>query len=186
MTDGTRQRDVAGKRGVTRSVLGGVAIAVTALVGTAPAVAGAATVGGIATVARPGLSTPVTSGGSATQFTLALPAQAHCSGDTATGGFHVYSYLIPAATDLHAVSFVNHPSSGFGLVDPLGTYYGPVNTAIGTGQIVSIPNNFSWAPLVTQDGVALAQLLYTGAGATASGVWEAGLVSHDLSGKEQR
>ena len=29
-----------------------------------------------------------------------------------------------------------------------GTYYGPVNTAIGTGQITEIPNDFEWAPMI--------------------------------------
>ncbi len=80
------------------------------------------------------------------------------------------------------VTFVSFPSTGYGLVDNTGNYYGPVNTAIGTGQIVGIPNNFEWGPLVSDDGVTLGQLLYTGAGTTATGVWESGLVCAELIG----
>jgi hypothetical protein len=90
--------------------------------------------------------TALTSGGSTTQFTLGLPAGAACTGDTATGGYHIYSYLVPLGTALSSVTFIQHPSSGFGLFDSTGSYYGPVNTAIGTGQIVGIPNDFEWGP----------------------------------------
>ena len=67
-------------------------------------------------------------------------------------------------------------------MDNTGTYYGPANTAIGTGQVVSIPNNFQWAPLVSADGVTLSQLLYSGSGKKATGVWEAGFVCANSAG----
>lgn len=51
--------------------------------------AGAATLGGTATITNPLTSQPLTSGGSATVFTVTLPQGAACSGDTATGGYHV-------------------------------------------------------------------------------------------------
>jgi len=162
------------------AALAGVA-SLTATAATAGP-AGAATVNGIATVAVPGTTTALTSGGSTAQFTVALPSQAACSGDTATNGYHVYSYLVHQGTSLSGITFQSFPSSGYGLIDATGTYYGPVNTAIGTGQIVSIPNNFEWAPLVAADGVPLSTLLYTGSGSTASGVWEAGLVCANTSG----
>jgi hypothetical protein len=144
--------------------------------------ASASTVNGTAVIAPPGLATPLTSGGSTTPFTVALPAQAACDGDTATGGYHVYSYLVHQGTALSTVTFVNFPSVGFGLVDNTGTYYGPVNTAVTTGQIVGIPNNFQWGPLVSGGGATLAQLLYTGSGSSATGVWEAGLACTNTAG----
>jgi len=160
-------------------------VAGVAAVGLTLVVAGpasASTLNGTATISSPGVTTPLTSGGSTTPFTVTLPAQAACDGDTATGGYHVYSYLLQQGVALSTVTFVSFPSTGFGLVDNTGTYYGPVNTAVTTGQIVGIPNNFQWAPLVTGGGVTLAQLLYTGSGSTASGVWETGLVCANTHG----
>ena len=144
--------------------------------------ASAATVNGIAVVTSPGTTTPLTTGGSTTQFTVSLPPQSACSGDTATHGYHVYSYLLHKGAALSGVTFVNFPSSGYGFVDSTGTYYGPANTAIGTGQIISVPNNLEWAPLVTSDSIPLSTLLYTGSGSTASGVWSGGLVCANTSG----
>jgi hypothetical protein len=133
-------------------------------------IAGASTLGATATIDSPGTTTPLPSGGSTTQFTLSLPALAACTGDTATGGYHVYSYLVQKGTALSGVTFVNFPSAGFGLVDTLGT-----------GQIINIPNDFEWGPLVNTDGgsVTLAQLLYTGG---TTGIWEAGLVCANTTG----
>ena len=136
-------------RGAVTLVLAALAVLATLVVVTATP-ASAATVNGIATIADPGTTTPLLSGGSATQFTVSLPAQAACSGDTANDGYHVYSYLLPKGTDLSTVTFQVGPSAGLGLFDPTGTYYGPVNTAIGTGQIIGIPNNFEWAPMITK------------------------------------
>jgi len=156
------------------------ALATLVVVTAAPA--SAATVNGIATIASPGTTTPLNSGGSTTQFTVSLPSQAACSGDTATHGYHVYSYLIRDGKALSGVTFINFPSSGYGFVDSLGTYYGPANTAIGTGQIINIPNNLEWGPLVSADAVPLSTLLYTGSGASASGIWDAGLVCTNTTG----
>ena len=155
------------------AAVGGLALASTA--------AHASTLGGTATIAQPGTTTALPSGGSTTQFTLNLPNQASCTGDTATGGYHVYSYLIQQGTALSGITFINFPSAGYGLVDTAGTYYGPANTAVTTGQIIGIPNDFEWGPLVSTDGgsVSLAQLLYTGG---TTGVWEAGLVCTDTHG----
>ena len=146
--------------------------------------ASAATVNGIATIAPPGATTALLSGGSTTQFTVSLPSLAACSRDTATGGYHVYSYLIHKGAVLSSVTFNGFPSSGFGLVDTTGTYYGAANTAATTGQIIAIPNDFEWAPLVTSDGgsVPLSQLLYTGSGTSATGIWETGLICANSSG----
>ena len=166
--------------GLTAALATAAAAGTLALAGATPA--SASTLNGIAALASPGTSTPLTSGGSEAPFTVSLPAQAACDGDTATHGYHVYSYLVPQGTALSGVTFESFPSVGFGIVDNTGTYYGPVNTAIGTGQIVSIPNNFEWGPLVSDGGVTLAQLLYTGSGKKATGVWETGLACANSSG----
>ena len=136
--------------------------------------ASASTLNAPATISSPTTLAPLASGASTTQFTVALPANAACSGDTASNGYHVYSYLVPQGTNLSAVTFTgdNPPSVGYGLVNDIGTYYGPANTAPTTGQIIGIPTDFEWAPLVANDGVPLSSLLYTGG---TSGVWEAGL-----------
>ena len=143
--------------------------------------ASASTLDGVATIANPSSLAPLASGGSATPFTVALPAGAACTGDTASGGYHVYSYLVKKGTALSAVTFVDSPSAGYGFVDNTGTYYGAANTAIGTGQIVSVPNDLQFAPLVTRDDVAVSTLLYTGG---TSGIWEGGIVCANSSGIE--
>jgi hypothetical protein len=146
--------------------------------GTASA-AGAG-LGGVATISTPDGTAPLSSGGSADQFTVVLPANASCSGDTANDGFHIYSYLVPEGTDVTTQTFTgnNPPTGTFGLVNNAGVYYGPVNTAITTGQVISIPNNFEWAPLATSDGL-LPTLL---AGGSTPGTWEAGLLCSNPSG----
>ncbi len=174
-----------GRRVLTAGIaaFAGMATLVTAAATATPA--SAATVNGIATIASPGTTTPLLSGGSATQFTVSLPPQAACSGDTATNGYHVYSYLVHKGVALSGITFIGDPSAGLGLFDPTGTYYGPVNTAIGTGQIVGIPNNFEWAPIIAKSYVPLtgsSGLLYTGSGTSASGIWEAGIVCANTSG----
>ena len=150
-----------------------IAAGLLALLITAPA--GAASLGGAATLAPPGgtAATPLRSGGSVTPFTVALPPGASCSGDTAHDGYHVYSYLVKKGTNLSAVHFVQGPSVGYGIVDTTSTYYGAINTAFKTGQIVGVPNDFAWGSLVHSGGgpLALSQLLYDG----SAGVWETGL-----------
>jgi len=162
---------------------GMLAVLGIALIAGGPA---GATTDTTATIASPGTTTELPSGGSATQFTVALPPQAACSGDTATHGYHVLSYLLPKGEALSSVSFTTgFPSTGFGFFDELGTYYGPVNTSIGTGQITEIPNDFEWAPMIVDGYLPLTGstgLLYSGSGPTASGVWEAGIVCANSSG----
>ncbi|HUA95894.1 MAG TPA: hypothetical protein VMB82_10240 [Acidimicrobiales bacterium] len=146
------------------------------LAAAAPAPAGAATLGGTATIVDPS-GTALAQGGSATMFSVTLPAGAACSGDTATGGYHVYSYLVEAGTPITSLTFTSHPSTGFGLVNNTGIYYGPINTAVTTGQVLTLPTNFEWAPLLT-DGLELSALLYSG----STGVWETGIACAQSSG----
>ena len=136
--------------------------------------ASASTLGGTATIAST-TNQPLSGGGSETQFTVDLPAQAACSGDTATDGYHVFSYLVPQGTAVTSVTFGSGgPSTGLGFADGNG-YYGSANTAPTTGEIINIPSDFEWADLL-------------GLGATASsldggtGVWEAGLACAPSTG----
>jgi hypothetical protein len=136
--------------------------------------ASASAVIGTAVLAVPGAtaSSPLPSGGSSTPFTMALPPRAACPGDTAHDGYRVYSYLVPKGTDLSSVAFVDYPSIGYGLVFG-GRYYGAINTAIHTGQIIGVPNDFEWGALVSPDRghVPLSALL----DGRSRGVWETGL-----------
>ena len=68
-----------------------------------PTASEAAMVSGVATISQPGATAeaPLSSGGASTPFTLALPPHAACPGDTAHSGYHVYSYLVPAGTNLY-------------------------------------------------------------------------------------
>jgi putative Ig domain-containing protein len=158
----------------------GLLTATTAAVVAVPATAGASTLDGVATIASPGTANELASGGSATEYTVSLPAQAACSGDTEKDGYHVYSYLVEAGTSITGVTFVNTPSKGYGFVDNTGTYYGAANTAPTTGQIIDIPNDLEFAPLVTKDSVPLDTLLY--GKKNKSGAWDAGIACANSSG----
>jgi hypothetical protein len=159
-------------------------MAIVGIIGTLGVVttgrASASTVNAVATIADATSDTYLPSGASTTPFTVTLPANAACDGDTANDGFHIYSYLVPEGTDVTKLTFIGNspPSQSFGFVNNAGVYYGPVNTAVTTGQIISIPNNFEWAPLATSDGL-LPTLLSSG---TTPGTWEAGLLCSNPSG----
>jgi large repetitive protein len=148
-----------------------------------PQVASAATLDAVATIASPGTSDYLASGGSATPFTVSLPAQAACSGDTATDGYHVFSYLVEKGTNVTTITFPdNLPNSGdnqYGLVEADAAYWGDKNTAPTTGQVIDIPNDFEFGPLLS-DGVTLDNLLYQDT--NTSGVWEAGFACTNNSG----
>ena len=160
------------KVAVRAAVAGGV-VALCA----APATAYASTLNGTATITDPA-SNPLTSGGSSTSFSVALPAQAACTGDTASDGYHVFSYLVPQGTSPTTVSFTGgDPSTGYGFFSSIGTYYGSANTASTTGQIIGIPD-FEWGPAVESYSLKSA-LLYNGG---TSGVWEAGIACANSSG----
>jgi hypothetical protein len=48
---------------------------------------------------------PLTAGGSSTAFALAPPAGASCTGDSATGGYRVQSYIVPGNVDPSTLTF---------------------------------------------------------------------------------
>lgn len=137
--------------------------------------ASAATLGGTATITNPNNNQPLGSGGSTTVFGVDLPAQAACSGDTATDKYHVFSYLVPESTAVTSLSFgTGSPSAGLGLADGSG-YYGSANTAPTTGQIINIPTDFEWADLGSLGGTAAT--LDAG-----GGVWNTGIACANSSG----
>jgi len=143
----------------------------------APATAFASTTNGTATITDPA-DNPLASGGSGTSFTVTLPAQAACTGDTASDGYHVFSYLIPQGSSPTSVNFSSgDPSTGYGFFSSIGTYYGSANTASTTGEIIGIPD-FEWGPAVESYNLKSA-LLYDGG---TSGVWEAGIACANSSG----
>ena len=179
-TDHPGRRSHRTGRRVMLAGLASIAVLASLVVGRAGP-ASASTLNGTATIVSPGTTTPLPSGGSADLFGISLPAQAACEGDTATHGYHVYSYLVPQGTNLSTVTFTTHPSVGSGLFESNGKYYGPINTAVTTGQITGIPNDFQFSQVLTH-GVTLPQLLYTGSGSTASGIWESGLACANSSG----
>lgn len=139
--------------------------------------ASAATLDATATLTNPINNQALTSGGSTTPFTVVLtPAPADCSGDTATDGYEVFSYLLPEATVITSDSFSGgSPTEGLGFVDGNG-YYGSATTAPTTGQIINIPSDFEWADLLTL-GETAAEL-----DNGSSAVWNAGIACANSSG----
>ena len=114
------------------------------------------------------------SGGSATPYGIALPAGASCPGDTAHDQYRVYSYLIPAGVDLSSVSYKGDlPHRWYGFI-AYGAYFGAVNTAEGTGQIIGIPPAFTFSRLTPSE-------LFNG-GTTSSATWEGGIACVNTHG----
>ncbi|HXQ75902.1 MAG TPA: fibronectin type III domain-containing protein [Acidimicrobiales bacterium] len=139
-------------------------------------VASASTLNGVATLTNPATNAALSSGGSKTVFTVVLPSQSDCSGDTASGGYHVFSYLLPQGTSVTSDSFsTGSPSEGLGLIDEDG-YYGQANTAPTSGQVIDIPTDFEWADLLNI-GETAPEL-----DGGSSAVWEAGIACANSSG----
>jgi LPXTG-motif cell wall-anchored protein len=174
---GTKMKIRRGLRDAGWAGVLGVTIALFALPSL---VASAATLDGTATITNPSNGLPLGSGGSqepsSTVFTIDLPAQAACSGDTATDGYHVFSYLLAQGTTVTTDSFSSgFPSEGLGLFYSKG-YYGSANTAPTTGQVIDIPTDFDFADLLSH-GQTAATL---DGGSTLS--WEAGLACAQPNG----
>jgi hypothetical protein len=149
-----------------------VALALAAAVGTV-SVAGAATAGDEVLV-TPGTTRPLSSGASTTPYGVVLPPGASCPGDTAHGGYHVYSYLVPKGASPTDVSFrTGDPSRWYGYIAD-GAYYGAVNTAETNGQIVGLPLQFSWTRLTPQ-------ILFKAGQQSAT--WSGGIACADTHGQ---
>ena len=116
------------KRGGVRNA---AVVAATALVAVAAAQllasdANAATNGGALAIVNPANGQALPSGGSQTAFTFDLPASPadRCSGDSAAGGYFVYSYITPAANNPNNLTFTSS-----GPVSPSGSF---AYTLVGT------------------------------------------------------
>jgi hypothetical protein len=149
-----------------------IALALVTALGTA-SVAGAATAGAEVLV-TPGTTRPLSSGTSTTPYGVVLPPGASCPGDTAHDGYHVYSYLVPQGASPTDVSFrTGDPSRWYGYIAD-GAYYGAINTAETTGQIVGLPVQFSWTRLTPQ-------ILFKAGQQSAT--WNGGIACADTHGQ---
>ena len=138
-----------------------------------PTVAMASAVVSSARITQPDQVTPLNSGSSSTLYGVLLPQGARCPGDSAHKGYRVDSYLVPKGVSPTSVSFkTGVPSRWFGYIAN-GAYYGAINTAESTGQIVNIPSDFTWSRLTPQD-------LFSNGARTA--VWEGGIACSDTNG----
>ena len=155
--------------------VGWFAVALSLIVGLVlvPSAAGAAGVpAGQVQITAPNGSA-ITGGGSETTFSVRTPAGAKCPGDTQHDSYFVYSYFVRKGISPASVIFRGEtPSQGFGIISD-GAYFGAVNTAPFTGQIVSLPLHAVWGRVTTQ-------MLFPN-GETSS-VWETGLVCADTDG----
>ncbi len=140
--------------GLAVLVLSGVALAVLVV---AQSVAGAAVTAGTAIITQPGQTKPLDSGGSATEYGVELPGGAKCPGDTAHDGYRVYSYLIPKGVSLPSLTVrgetpfrgqAGHPYFGF---IAFGAEYEAINTDDNTGEIATLPWEFTWSRLTPAD-----------------------------------
>jgi hypothetical protein len=139
-----------------------------------PGRADAAVVTSNEAIVQPGTLTPLHGGGSATPYGVVLPAGASCPGDTAHDQYRVYSYLIPTGVALTSVSFKGFlPRSYYGFI-AYGAYFGAVNTAEGTGQIVGIPDSFVFIRLTPSE-------LFS-SDTTSSATWEGGIACVNRDG----
>jgi hypothetical protein len=92
------------------------------------------------------------SGGSGTPFTITLPGTAKCSGDTATGGFHVNSYVVPSSVDPTTLNFATgQANQGQALIDTGGVPYNAEATGVASGVVLTLPQ-FSWIPYLNDFG----------------------------------
>ena len=154
-----------------------VAMATGALFLSLATSANAATINGAATVTTPtngsiAASQPQPSD---TLFALSLPAGAACSGSTTSGGYQVYTYLIPKGSGIQNSTVSQGALSSYGLFDSTGTLVGPFN--VPTNDIVStLPIDLEWGPAVTGDSFLTALL------AAPGGAWEAGVACANASG----
>ena len=80
----------------------------------------------------PGAGDPLTSGGSATDFSLRLPVGAACTGDSANDGYRVQSFMTPAGVDPATLRFdADGPvPNGLG-----ATFRQPLYDTTGSGYI---------------------------------------------------
>ena len=141
-------------------------LAMVAVIGTLEVVttggASASTVNAVATIADATNDSYLPSGASTTPFTVTLPANAACDGDTANSGYHVYSYLVHKGTNVTPVTFVGNspPAQSFGIVNMPGSTTARSTPPSPPARSSASPTTSS-GPAATSDGL-LPTLLYTG------------------------
>ena len=148
----------------TTAVLGAALLTLTvvnAVRAGSQASAAGANAGSLQVLVPPGQATagqPLNAGGSGTAFALAPPTGAACTGDSATGGYRVQSYMVPASVNPSTLTFdANGPvpaGIGANLRLPLfgsagGSPFVDQTTAVATtlgggGLLVNLPS-FSFA-----------------------------------------
>ncbi|MBV8958283.1 MAG: hypothetical protein JO054_05825 [Actinobacteria bacterium] len=131
------------------------AVAVIVLTGPSPASATAQRAGTATVVRNAGTSVRLNSGGSGTTFSLDLPGDSSCPGDSANDGYRVQSFLVPAKDDPGALTYFSVMPVGKGryaLYDIYTNPYIQAQTAKqlrpgGPGPIIDIPAfNFAVFP----------------------------------------
>ena len=153
----------------------GAAASLVVGVAVAPVRAGASVVTGSEAIVRPGTTAPLDSGGSATPYGVAIPIGASCPGDTAHDQYRVYSVLVPAGVSLDSVSYKGDlPARWYGFI-AYGAYFGAVNTAPYTGQIVGIPPAFTFSRLTPTE-------LFPGRPTPSSTDWVGGIACVNTHG----
>jgi hypothetical protein len=141
----------------------------------------AATLNAVASPNNPSTGDFVGSGGSDTQFVLNLGTDPVCSGDSATDGYRVWTYLVKPTVNIDSLTFNanTNASVGYGLYDTAGDYFGDANTAQTTGEVLASGTQiFEWGPAVSERSL-LTDLLYT---SKKSGLWEGGIACANSSG----
>jgi hypothetical protein len=91
----------------------------------------------------------LTSGDASTKWTLALPQAASCTGDTAIGNYHIFTYEAPSTVDPATLHFGNDGPDNNDQAHPLfddgGAPFTAGATGLGTGQVLPVPfTTFMW------------------------------------------
>jgi hypothetical protein len=98
------------------------------------------------------VSVAPSSGSSSTQFQINLPGTAACSGDTATHGYHVFSYVVQSSVNPETLNFSTGAASvGAALIGADGVPYEAQADGVQTGVIIALPF-FNWSPYVGDFG----------------------------------
>jgi hypothetical protein len=113
-----------------------------------PAVAGPNSETGQKVIINGTQQVPVTPQPSSTQFDFLPPAGAACTGNTATGGYHLYSYVVDASQvpDPGTLTYNSSaPNTGVTLLDFGGNPYANNNTTTTGAFPLPLPT-FAWSP----------------------------------------
>lgn len=138
----------------------------------------AATTNGTATIID-ALGNPITaSQPGSTNFSFSLSSGGNCSGDSASSGYHWYSYIEPQGYNAGNLTLVNGTvSPGSGLYNSAGVLDGNNhNTDVSTGHII-LPSDYNF--IKTQGHVA--NRSFFAAGQTTA-VYEVGIVCMNSAG----